>query len=67
MVCVNTQGERADANEITLCNGFFWGFNLRAKTNVHSKQDAEAEKDSGISFPKLKYPSKKLTVNLPNK
>lgn len=60
-------GERVDANEITLCNGFFWGFNLRVKTNMHSEQDAEAEKDTGIFFPKLKCSSKKFTVSRPNK
>lgn len=60
-------GESADANEITLCNGFFWGFNLRVKTNMHSRQDAEAGKGRGIFFPKLKYSSRKLTRSLPNK
>lgn len=59
--------QRVDANEITLCNGFFGGFNLRVETNMHSIPDAEAERDTGISFPKLKYSSKKLTVNLANK
>lgn len=56
-----------DANETILCSCFFWGFNLRVKTNMHSEQDAEAGKDTGTSFPKLKYSSKKLTVNLLNK
>lgn len=34
---------------------------------MHSKQDAEAEKDTEISFPKLKHSSKELAVNLGNK
>lgn len=34
---------------------------------MHSKQDVEAEIDTGIIFLKLKYFFKKLTLNLPNK
>jgi len=44
--------ERVVANEITLCKGLFLGFNLREKTNMHSKQDAIAEKRYRNLFPK---------------
>lgn len=47
--------ESVDAYQLTFCYDFFSGFNLWVKTNMHSKQDVEAEIDTGIFFLKLKY------------
>lgn len=59
--------ESVDTYEITFWYDWFGGFNLGVKTNMHSKQDAEAEIDTGIFFIKLKYFFKKLSLNLLNK
>lgn len=59
--------ESVDAYEIIFCYDFFGSFNLWVKTNMRSKEDAEAEIDTGIFLLKHKYFFKKLTLNLPNK
>lgn len=66
-MCEHPVRENVDAYEITFCYDFSGSFNLWLKTNMHSKQDVEAEIDTGIIFLKLKYFFKKLTLNLPNK